>query len=167
MPALETLNKLLDVKRLRENQALRIMLAQRSAFEEAVTRQDAALQMLTAHQQFAAQQESLMYGELCRRVVSLRDIEDVQGQVRTMRTREFDHRKQLDVAQEDRERQEQQLTEDRVRHLAALRARTKFVDVIDDFAGEARREGERSEEAASEETVESRYRGESPLGDGA
>lgn len=152
-------SQLVTVKVLREEKAERTLHAQRRVLQEAEAGRDAASHRLDDYRNYAQERERRIYQDLCERVVRLRDIEDVQGQVQMMRARESDHRDELAEAEQRRAREAQQLTDDQSAHRLALRVRDKFVDLGDQFASEARASAERAEEDQIEEAAETRRPG--------
>jgi len=148
--------QLVAIKNLREEKADRAVRAQRRVLEDAVAQREAAGRRLDDYKDYAAEQERRMYQALCERPVLLRDIEDVQGQVLSLRWREADHQEALDTAESRRAKEEQQLQDDRVAHSQALRMRDKFIELHGIFADEIRADAERAEEAQIEEAAETR-----------
>lgn len=151
--------QLVTVKKMREEQAERTVHTQRRALEQAEHERDGAQQRLEDYQAYAVQQERRIYDELCTRVVKLRDIEDVHGQVQALRFREADYCEELQTAQQQRDREEQKLVDDKATHKVAQRARDKFVEMNDLFTRQARDEADRSEEAEIEEIAGNRRPG--------
>jgi len=149
-------NQLVKVKEMREEKAGRTVQAQRRVLESAVTERDGAQVRLSDFRSYAHERERRIYQALCERVVQLRDIEDVHGQVQVLRSREADHREELDAAEARRAQAQQQLEDDKAAHRAALRVRDKFVDLGEIFASRAREDAERAEEGEIEEAAGTR-----------
>ena len=152
-------DQLVTIKNFREQKAERAVRAQRRVLDEAVAERDDAEHRLEEYRDYAAEQERRIYQGLCERVVRVRDIEDVHGQVRSLRERERGHEDELDAAETRRDEEEQQLESDRTAHAEALRMRDKFVELADVFAQEERAQAERKEEAEIEEAAETRRPG--------
>lgn len=148
--------QLVTVKKMREEKAERTVHRQRRVLEQAEAERDGAGRRLDDYQAYAVQQERRIYDELCARVVKLRDIEDVHGQMRALRFREVDFREELQTAEQRREREEQKLVDDKATHKVALRARDKFVEMNDIFTQQARDDADRAEEAEIEEIAGNR-----------
>lgn len=148
--------QLVTVKMMREEKAERTVHTQRRVLVQAERERDDAQQRLDDYQVYAVEQERRIYQELCTRVVKLRDIEDVHGQVQALRFREADYREELQAAQTRREREEHQLETDKTSHKTALRTRDKFVEMDGIFTRERVEQAEHAEEAEIEETASNR-----------
>lgn len=148
--------QLVTVKEMREGKAERTVRAQRRALETAQAERDGAQHRLDNYHAYAVQQERRIYDELCTRVVKLRDIEDVHGQVQALRLREADLREELQTAEQRREQEERKLEEDKTVHKLALRTRDKFVEMDGIFTRERRDGAERAEESEIEEIAGNR-----------
>lgn len=145
--------QLVTVKRMREESAERAVHAQRRVLEQAQTERDLAQQRLDDYCRYASEQERRVYRELCERVVKMRDIENVLGQVRTLRARESDHRDERDSAETRREQAQHKLDSDRAAHRFAMRAHDKFVQLHEDLMSQARASADRLEDAEIEEVA--------------
>ncbi len=148
--------QLVTVKKMREEKAERTVHAQRRVLQQAVVAREDAQQRLDDYRDFAQAQERRIYDELCTRVVKLRDIEDVHGQVQVLRFREADYRDELDTAETRREQEAQKLEDDKATHKVAVRTRDKFVELDNVFTRERHEQAERTEEAEIEETAGNR-----------
>lgn len=153
---MKAFRQLVTVKQMREEKAERTVQAQRRVLAQAQVERDSAQQRLDDYCAYATEQERRVYRELCERVVKLRDIEDVLGQVRTLRAREADHREERDTAETRRDEAQQQLDGDKAAHRFALRVRDKFVQMHEVFTHEAREAAERAEDAEIEEVAANR-----------
>jgi len=153
---MKAFRQLVTVKRMREDKAERAVHAQRRVLVQAQCERDDAQKRLDDYCEYAVEQERRVYRELCERVVKLRDIEDVQGQVRVLRAQEADHRESRDNAEARREQARVQLDEDRAAHRFAMRAHDKFVQLQDEFTRQAQAQAERAEDAEIEEVAGNR-----------
>ncbi|MEO5672270.1 MAG: YscO family type III secretion system apparatus protein [Ramlibacter sp.] len=148
--------ELLSIKSFRESKAELAVHKQRRALAEATEQRDGARSELTEYRNFALARERSLFGELCARVVKLRDIEDVQVEVVVMRGRERDREKKLDDAESHRETQSGELQVRKTAHVEASRMKEKFVELAQVYADEQIRELERKEDAELEEAAEIR-----------
>lgn len=153
---MKVFDQLLDIKAFREDKAQRAVHAQRRVLEEAVVARDDARHRLNEYRAWAAQQEINIYKGLCERVVRLRDIEDVHGEMQSLRQRQTVHEDRAKAAETHRGNEERRLESDRKTHAHARRMRDKFVELADVYTQEERDESERKEESEIEEAAEIR-----------
>lgn len=148
--------ELLRIKAFRESKAELAVHKQRRALVEATEGRDGAQRTLDSYRGFATARERDLYGNLCVRVVKLRDIEDVQQEVVVMRGQEQIYENSLEQAQAHREAQSDALEQRKVDHVLASRMKEKFVELAQVYADERIRELERKEDAELEEAAETR-----------
>ena len=148
--------ELLSIKTFRESKAELAVHKQRRVLAEAVEQRDGAQRNLKDFRDYAVARERALFGDLCARVVKLRDIEDVQVEVVVMRGQERDHETKLDDAETHRETQDGELTARKTAHAEASRMKEKFVELAQVYADEQIRELERKEDAELEEAAETR-----------
>jgi type III secretion protein O len=148
--------ELLAIKSFRETKAELAVTRQRGVLADAVAHQEAAEQSLEQFRQFAVRQENKLYEDLCARMVLLRDIEDVQLAVASLRSKESQHEQALRQAEADRQSQENKLIEEKQVRIDATRMREKFLELAEVHAAEVLKEGERKEDAEMEEVSETR-----------
>jgi type III secretion protein O len=148
------LGRLLSIKTFRESNAEREVLARRRALEKALSERDDAHRRLEDFRGFAAQEERRIFGELCERVVQVRDIEDAHGDVRVLKSRCLEHQKELGTAESNRTASETHLDDARADLVQARLARDRFETLFDGVVREARADAERKEEASIEEAAE-------------
>ncbi|MGE0329473.1 MAG: YscO family type III secretion system apparatus protein [Ramlibacter sp.] len=153
---MEEFQQLVTVKAMREEKADRKVQVQRRALQAAQDQRDAADVRLQEFRAYSDERERRMYQGLCERIVQMRDIDEVHRQVQVLRARESDHYEELQTAEAQRERESNQLDEDRTAHRLARRVRDKFVELGDIFAAQARTEAERAEDAEIEEAAGTR-----------
>lgn len=148
--------ELLSIKTFRESKAELAVRKQRGVLAEAVERHEAAQQALRRFIDYAVAHERSLYDDLCRRVVKLRDIEDVQLAVVDLRGKERRHEESVAQADADRQTQAERLEADKHAHSEASRMKQKFVELAQAFSEERLREIERKEDAELEEAAETR-----------
>ncbi|HZY20515.1 MAG TPA: type III secretion protein [Ramlibacter sp.] len=148
--------ELLAIKSFRENKAELAVRKQRTVLADATARRDGAQQTLEAFRGFAQQREDDLYADLCTRVVRLREIEDVQLAVVSLRGEERRHEEALAQAQERRRQEAGALETCQVVHAEASRMKQKFMELAQVYADEHLRELERKEDAELEEVAETR-----------
>jgi type III secretion protein O len=148
--------ELLSIKAFREDKAEMAVRKQRTILAEAVAAREAAEKALEDFKQWAVAQERSLYDQLCRQVVKLRAIEEVQLEVAGMRGKETQHEDQVRDAEAQRVKQAEQLEADRRTLQDATRMKEKFVELARINTEEHLKELERKEDAELEEAAETR-----------
>ncbi|MCF8161241.1 MAG: type III secretion protein [Polaromonas sp.] len=148
--------ELLSIKAFRENKAELNVGKQRVVHGEAVAAHLASEQALLSFQDYAQQHERSLYADLCKRIVKLRAIEEVQLEVVFLRDQEQSHHKTVASAELEKQAQEQRLADLRRVHKDATKAKEKFVELAQVYADEKSKEFERKEDAELEEVAELR-----------
>lgn len=148
--------ELLSIKTFRESKAEQAVRRQRQALADAQTREQERQQALERFRQHAVEQERVLYADLCRRIVHLRDIEDVQQSVADLRVQEVRHEEGVRAAAREREQEHTLLTGCKAVLDEAARAKQKFVELAQAHADEQLQALERKEDAELEEAAETR-----------
>lgn len=144
-------DELLFIKEFRERKAETELQKSRARLATAVQAERQAEQALQDFIAQASAQELRLYQDLCSRVVKLRDIQDVQGEVASMRQREQEHAQALAQRQQQHAQAREGFDTDTRRMREASTAREKFVELARNFHMLAAREAERKEELELEE----------------
>lgn len=145
--------QLLAIKTFREGQAESAVRLQHQALADAVAAHAAAEQRLAQLLREGAQIEQALYRDLCARVVRLREIENVQLSVASLRQREAAQQDAVQASERLQQEQNQKLDAARVRHQDAARQKSKFVDLARNYADGLLREAERREDLEMEEVA--------------
>ena len=142
---------LLFIKRFRETKAETELQRSRASLVLAQTAERDAEVALNKFSQFAVAQEQAWYADLCSRLVKIRDIAQLHGDIAELRATERSHEETLGVRKE--EHQAARVTFDQsVENMRdASVARQKFVELARNFHLLAAREQERKEELELEE----------------
>ena len=154
--AYEAFNEILSIKAFRETRAELTMLKQRSVFQMAGKMRDESEQALSAFRDYALNHERAIYADLCRHIVRLREIEDVQQEVVILRGTERGHEQTLQNAEQALATERKRLDEVREEHTQASRMKQKFVELVNVYSEEQRMEFERKEDAELEEVAKLR-----------
>lgn len=145
--------ELLELKSFREGQAQTALQRRRSELALAQAALDTAMKRLQSHRERAVEHERGLYAGLLRRLVRLRDIEEVQQAVAALRQAE----QRLELEQEQAQgRQNDALTAARTAHdlhRQAERAKEKFVQLATLHHAELLRDAERAEDLEMEEVA--------------
>lgn len=147
---------LLSIKAFRENKAEMTVRKQRGVLAEATAAREAAEKALEEFKVWALAHERGLYDELCRHVVKLREIEDVQQEVAGLRGKEVQHEEHVSAAEANRVKQSEQLDADRRALTEATKMKEKFVELARIHTEEHLKELERKEDAELEEAAETR-----------
>ena len=153
---MKAISELLSIKTFRESRAELNVRKQRGVLAEAIDRRDAEERKLEEYRRFALGHERELYDDLRRRVVRLRDIEDVQQEVVVLRNGERSHEALLEQAERTKDLEQKHLDEARETHREATRMKQKFVELVDVYSEEELKELERKEDAELEEVAELR-----------
>ena len=149
---------LLAIKRFRESKAETAVHRQRLVLAAAHREQDEAVRALEEYQAWAQRREATLYRELCSRVVTLRDIEEVQQAVAGFRVEEQSRVEQRELAEERVDTEAVQLDEDVAAHKQAVKMKQKFVELAEVQAAELWQENERREDLELEEVAGNGHR---------
>lgn len=146
-------NDLLAIKRFRESQAELAVARQRQLLAEAERLREEARERLEKFRAWAKQREREMYGDLCSRVVRVREIEDVLQGVAGLRQGESQHATQVEEADAQAQRTAEALARSRQDHRDAVRMTEKFVELAQVHWDEHLKEVERKEDLEMEEVA--------------
>lgn len=146
-------NDLLDIKAFRERKAETEVTRARGEVQVRVRDHAAAQQALEAWRIEAIERELALYGDLCSRIVKLRDIEAVQQEVGSFRQTEQAREEALLKAEQLVEAARAAMTRAAELLLEATRMKEKFVELADDYAQSLRLEDERKEDLEMEEAA--------------
>lgn len=148
--------RILEIKSFREARAALAVTRQRLAFEQAEHEEQASRRRLEDHRDDSRRREQALYDDLCRQVVRLAQIQDLQLAVEDMRVQARAHEKRVEQAQAERHRQADELLGRREVHAQALKLKSRFVELARTAAEEAAWEADRREELELEEVAEIR-----------
>jgi type III secretion protein O len=146
-------DELLAIKRFRESQAELAVSRQRRRLADADTAKEQARTALEIYQQQAQEHERAMYGDLCQRVVRVREIEQVLESVALLRTGEREHEATLQQAMEKLEQEVQELVSRREAHQQTVRMTGKFVELARVYLEEFLKALEHKEDLEMEEAA--------------
>lgn len=148
--------ELLSIKAFRESKAELEVRKQRQTLADAKASEREREQALERWREYALRHERDLYADLCRRVVQLRDIEQVQQSVVDMRGQERQHEERVREAAKLCAHEAARLDECKRVLGEAARAKRKFVELAQAHADEQIKELERREDAELEEAAETR-----------
>lgn len=146
-------DELLAIKRFRESQAELAVSRQRRRLVDADAAKEQARTALELYQQQAQEDERAMYGDLCQRVVRVREIEQVLASVALLRAGEREHETLLQEAIEKLEQEARELASRRDEHQQAVRMTGKFVELARAYLDEFLKALERKEDLEMEEAT--------------
>ena len=153
---MKAFKELLSIKTFRETKAELAVLKQRRVFLSADEQRDLDAKTLDDFRVYAQAHERALYEDLCRRVVRLRDLEEVQQEVVVLQTGERKREADLTRSEETRTLEQQHLDAAREGHHQASRMKQKFVELVQIYSDEAFKLFERNEDAEMEEIAELR-----------
>lgn len=153
---MEAFGELLSIKTFRESRAELAVLRQRGVLMVATEQRDTDARNLSDYSAYAQTHERDLYAALCRRVVRLRDISEVQQEVVVLRNGEREREATLDRSERVRAQEQGNLDTAREAHREASRRKQKFVELVQIYSDEALKELERKEDAEMEEIAELR-----------
>ena len=145
--------ELLKIKTFREDQAELAVIKQRMVLAQANKKRDEAEEERDRFKKYAKKEEKRIYDELCKKVVRLRDIDDVRMQVIDLRDGEKKRENSLTETTEKRDQESSELSQAQIRHQNATRNKQKFVDLASIYAEEQIKELERKEDLEFEEVA--------------
>lgn len=146
-------DELLDIKAFRERKAETAVVRARGEVTLRHRQMEAAEQALVAWRDEAVARELALYGDLCARLVRVRDIENVQQEVAGFRHVEFEREQDVERAQNTLDEARQVMSRASEALVQANRAKEKFIELAADYADEVRREAERREDLEMEEAA--------------
>ena len=152
------LGDILAIKTLREERAETDVRRQRVVLVGAHRDQEQVDAALTAFRQVAARREDTAYRELCRRVVTLRDIEEVQQLVAELRAGEQTRMQRCKEAADKVREAASQLDQLMAVHQEAARMKEKFVELLRTHDEHQAQEALRYEDLEMEEVAETGHR---------
>lgn len=144
---------MLAIKRFRESQAELAVARERQQHARAQRELEQAELRLAECRSHAERTEKSLYGDLCSRVVRVREIENVLQDVATLRQAVQQHEQQLEQAQADLDRALQALAQVREQHRLASRMTEKFVELASNHLAEQARAMEYREDMEMEEAA--------------
>ena len=127
---LATLQPLLAIKSFREAREARALQRQRRAVEAAQSHLVECQKMLQDFEAKALARERALYEGLYGQVVRLTQIQSVHAEIDELRHQARAHEKQVEQAQAERHRQDQELQLRRQVHEHALQAKERCVEVV-------------------------------------
>lgn len=143
--------ELLRIKEFRESQAETEARRRRAVLDEAVQALERGERRLEEYRAWSGRHELDLYAEICTRVVKLRDLDDLRGQVTDMRQQE----RNLEQGVRDAEKLRREAGAALDAAFAALREagrqKNKFTELARIYSEEARLELERAEDLEMEE----------------
>ncbi|SEJ50821.1 YscO family type III secretion system apparatus protein [Achromobacter sp. NFACC18-2] len=122
-------DELLAIKRFREGQAEIAVSRQRLRHAEADAARRGSQAALATFRVEAERRERALYGDLCSRVVRVRDIESVLQDVAALREEERQRQQALEAAERLLEQESEALAASRQQHQQAVRLTGKFVEL--------------------------------------
>lgn len=147
---------LLVIKTFREGKAELALSRQRAVHHDAQVTRNQAQTTLERFIEQARQRELSLYGELCSRIVRLRDIEDVQWSVVALKTQERAYETSLQEAQKKHTAEAEALKSRKQEHSDASRLKEKFAELAKTLDDELARISEYKEDAEMEEAAQLR-----------
>ena len=146
-------DELLAIKRFREGQAEIAVSRQRLRHADADAARRGSQDALASYRVEAERRERAMYGDLCSRVVRVRDIEGVLQDVAGLREGERQRQQALEAAERQVEQEAQALAASRQQHQQAVRLTGKFVELARIHLDEHLQALERKEDLEMEEAA--------------
>lgn len=143
--------ELLRIAGFRESKAETELARARGILAEAHASQDEARRVLADFLSFSEGRERDLYEDLCRRLVKLREIEEVQWHVLELRNGERRREEALEEARHAVERASEAFAAARELHRLAQRMKEKFVEVARSYDEERLLELQRIEDLEMEE----------------
>ncbi|MEO0316769.1 MAG: hypothetical protein RL404_446 [Pseudomonadota bacterium] len=154
---MDVLTDLLNIKIFREEKAERALVKARDllrAAEEAVV---LAKKVLRDYREESRQREQALFADLCKRIVLLKDIQDVQIDIQLMKERIDTLVQEVEQAKERQEEAAEHERGAREEHKFAVRMREKFGEMLRTVHEERDFELSRREELEVEEAAEIRH----------
>lgn len=143
--------ELLRIAGFRETKAETELSAARGVVARAHDEEEAARRVLEEFLLYSERHERELYADLCRRVIKLRELEDVQMAVLELRNGERRREEAIEAARKALERAQAALEAAREVHRLAMRMKEKFLELARDHDEERMREVQRIEDLEMEE----------------
>lgn len=154
---MDVLSDLLKIKIFREEQAERALAKARALLRAAEEAVDHAKKVLREFREESRQREKALFADLCKRIVLLKDIQDVQIDIQLMKERIDELSQELEQAKEKLESAAEHERGAREAHMFTVRMREKFSEILRTVNEERDFELSRREELEVEEAAEIRY----------
>ena len=154
---MDVLTDLLRIKIFREEKAERALSKARALLRAAEEAVDRAKQALREHREESHRREKALFADLCRRIVVLKDIQDVQIDIQLMKERADFLVQQIEEAERRHEEAAEHERSAREEHKFAVRMREKFSEMLRSVNEERDFELSRREELEVEEAAEVRF----------
>lgn len=154
---MDVLTDLLRIKIFREQKAERALAKARAQLQAAEEAVEQAKQVLRDYREESRRREKALFADLCRRIVQLKDIQEVQVDIQLMKERIEMLVQDVEQANELREAAAEHERAAREEHLFAVRMREKFSEMLKTVNDERDYESSRREEMEVEESAEIRF----------
>ncbi len=154
---MDVLADLLRIKVFREEKAERALAKARALLRAAEAAVAQAKKVLRDYREESRQREKALFADLCKRIVLLKDIQEVQIDIQLMKERIEVLARELEEAKERQEEAAAHEREAREEHKFAVRMREKFSEMLRTVNEERDFELSRREEQEVEEAAEIRH----------
>ncbi len=154
---MDVLSDLLKIKIFREEQAERALAKARALLRAAEEVVEHAKKVLREFREESRQRDKALFADLCKRIVLLKDIQDVQIDIQLMKERIEELSQELEQAKEKLESAAEHERGAREAHMFAVRMREKFSEMLRTVNEERDFELSRREELEVEEAAEIRH----------
>ena len=154
---MDVLTDLLRIKIFREEKAERALAKARALLRAAEAAVELAKKLLRDYREESWQREKALFADLCKRIVLLKDIQDVQIDIQLMKERIEALVQELEEAQHRQEEAAEHERAAREEHKFAVRMREKFSEMLRTVTEERDFELSRREDLEVEEAAEIRH----------
>ena len=154
---MDVLADLLRIKIFREEKAERALAKARALLRAAEEAVEQAKKVLRDYREESRQREKALFADLCKRIVLLKDIQDVQIDIQLMKERIEELTGEVEQAKQRQEEAASHEREARAEHQFAVRMREKFSEMLRTVNEERDFELSRKEEMEVEEAAEIRH----------
>ncbi len=154
---MDVLADLLRIKIFREEKAERALAKARTLLRAAEAAVEQAKKVLRDYREESRQREKALFADLCKRIVLLKDIQEVQIDIQLMKERIEVLASELEKAKERQEEAAAHEREAREEHKFAVRMREKFSEMLRTVNEERDFELSRREELEVEEAADIRH----------
>ncbi len=154
---MDVLSDLLRIKIFREEKAERALSKARVLLRAAEEAVEQAKRVLRDYREESQQREKRLFADLCKRIVVLKDIQDVQIDIQLMKDRIQSLAEALEQARQRQEEAAEHERGAREEHRFAVRMREKFSEMLRTVTDERDFELARREELEVEEAAEIRH----------
>lgn len=154
---MDVLADLLRIKIFREEKAERALAKARALLRAAEEAVEHAKKVLRDYREESRQREKALFADLCKRIVLLKDIQDVQIDIQLMKERIEVLANEVEQAKQRQEEAAVHEREAREQHKFAVRMREKFSEMLRTVNEERDFELSRREELEVEEAAEIRH----------